>query len=84
MQGRIQDFQLGGGGGQKIMCANAQYESETQSPFRQWFRARRRALGALGVFILSLSLSRAICYLSFTFKHSDTNWDIKKKQSIKF
>ena len=37
-------FSLGGGGAQKIMCAQAHYEGE--SPFRQGSRARLRALQA--------------------------------------
>ena len=44
IQGRIQDFHLGGEG------ANAHYEREIRSPFRQGSRARLRALEALGVF----------------------------------
>ena len=46
-QGRIQDFHLGGGGGgRKRLCANAHYEREIRSPFRQG----SRALEALGGF----------------------------------
>ena len=36
VQGRIQDFHWGGGGGaQKIMCPHAHYERETGTHFRQ-------------------------------------------------
>ena len=47
-QGRIQDFHLRGA--QKITCANAHYDREIRSPFRQGSRACLRALEALGVF----------------------------------
>ena len=50
IQGRIQDFNLGGGGAQKIICANAHYEREIRSPFWQGSRARLMALEALRVF----------------------------------
>ena len=50
-------FMGGGGGAQKITCANAHYEREIRSPFRQGSRARLRALEALGFFMLSIVLS---------------------------
>ena len=51
ISGTDPEFSLGGGGGaQKIICANAHYEREIRSPFRQGSRARLRALEALGVF----------------------------------
>ena len=68
----------GGGGGQKIICANAHYEREIRSPFRQGSRARLKGLEALGVLMLSSAIW-ALC-----FKHSDTKWVIKKSQSISF
>ena len=43
-------FSFRGGGAQKITCANAHYEREIRSPFRQRSRARLRALEALGFF----------------------------------
>ena len=42
IQRRIQDFHLGGGGAQMITCADAHYEREIRSPFRQ---GSREALG---------------------------------------
>ena len=47
---------MGGGGVQKIMCANAHYEHKTRSPFRQGSRACLRALEALGVLMLSCAI----------------------------
>ena len=41
-QGRSQDFHLGGGGGgQKIMCAQGHYERETRSPKAQIWQGPR-------------------------------------------
>ena len=66
LQGRIQDFN-GGGGGQKIMSANAYLEREARS------QPGSRKLS--GGYALS-------CYLSLIFKHSHTRWD-KRTQLIK-
>ena len=59
VQGRIQDFHLGGA--QKIICANAYYERKLRSPFRQGSRARLRALEALGFFNAPYSAIWALC-----------------------
>ena len=71
-QGRIQDFHLGGGGGgQKIMWAQAHYERENRSPFRQGSRACM--LKGPGSFKGLLMLFRAIwaLFLSILIKK---NW----------
>ena len=59
-------------GAQKIMCAHAHHKREAQSPLRPGSRACKRALEALGFFFCALS-----CYLSLSFKHSDTKWGKK-------
>ena len=48
-------FIWGGGGAQKMVCANAHYEHETQSPFWQGSQGPRKGpgLAALGFFMLS-------------------------------
>ena len=64
-------FSWWGGGAQKLMCAHAHYDHETQRPFRQDSKARLKALEALGLFY---ALS---CYLRIIFNHSDAKWDLK-------
>ena len=65
-------------GAQKIMCTNAHNEPETRSPFWQGFRARLKALEALGFFNALES------YLSPVFKHSDFFFLWFKKDYILF
>ena len=72
-------FIQGGGGTQKIICANTHYEREIRSPVPQESRARLRALEALVFFFNALQ-----CHLSPTFKHSGTKWVIQISQSIQF
>ena len=59
----------GGGGGVKIMCADAR-TSRARSP-KSLTAGVQTALAALKVFD-ALSY-----YLSLIFKHSDTKWDLK-------
>ena len=70
-QGRIQDFHIGGGGGQKIMCQARTLRARNRTHFRQGSRARLnfkflRALEALGLFYCSLVLSEP-----YIFKYPD-------------
>ena len=66
-------FSWGGGGGVAQKSVN---ERETWSPFRQGSMQGPLTKGSGSPIGLFNALS---CYLSLSFKHSDTKWDIKKK-----
>ena len=63
IQGRIQDFNLGGA--QTIMCPHAHYERWTELTFG------KGPVPAYGPWKLLGCFNALSCYLSLIFKHSD-------------
>ena len=53
-------FSFRGGGAQKIICANAHYEREIRSPFRQGSRARLMLSSAIWALFLSILLQTGL------------------------
>ena len=60
------------GGGAKMYVSARTLRARNRTHFRQGFRARLRALEAIGLFFNALS-----CYLSLILKHSDRKFDWK-------
>ena len=78
----IQDFQIGGGGHNRVCARSARHESEARSPLRPRSRARSRALEALA-FSLGFKLLNALSYyLSLILKYSDTKRSGKRRKKI--
>ena len=67
------NFDCGGRGKRcaAVMCVLTNHKREERSPLGPGFRACLRAVEAVRVF------DALSCYLSLTFKHSDTKWDLK-------